>query len=76
MKRSEMLKKLCEPIEIEGVDLMLWPNEAEAILRRIEELGMLPPISNIIKSIDAEMPALGRGKFNYQIETNEWESEE
>jgi len=42
MKRSEMIKKLCEPIQLGNVDLHLWPEEAEAILNILEKLGMRP----------------------------------
>lgn len=43
MKRSEMIKKLCEPIQLGNVDLHLWPEEAEAILKVLEDAGMRPP---------------------------------
>lgn len=48
MKRSDILKELVKPVEIEEEDglmeitLHLYPMEAEAILKRIEALGMLP----------------------------------
>lgn len=46
MKRSAILKELVKPIEVEkdepNFTLHLFPQEAEAILKRIESLGMLP----------------------------------
>ena len=45
MKRSDMLNKLImEPIEVlSEIDIHLFRAEAEAILKRLEELGMKPP---------------------------------
>ena len=45
MKRSEMIEKLCQPLKVNGDDLTLhlFPAEAEAVLGRLESLGMLPP---------------------------------
>lgn len=43
MKRSEAIKLLSEPLGIDEFNLHLWPVEAEAILRKIESIGMLPP---------------------------------
>ena len=65
MKRSEMIEKLLEPLGIEGLDLHLFRIEAEAILTRVEELGMLPPFSSKAASKSNEMDAPG----------NEWDPE-
>ena len=45
MKRSDMIKKLTEPIDIVGVNFHLFEFEANAILDIIEALGMVPPFS-------------------------------
>lgn len=79
MKRSQMIELIVyEALSWDGLDTSGVPLEeiANDMLNVCEKFGMLPPTSKIIKSIDAEMPALGKGKFNYEIETNEWESEE
>lgn len=52
MKRSEMINKLCEPITLDNIDLHLSPEEADAILKRIEQLGMLPP--NLTGTVQVE----------------------
>lgn len=54
MKRSEMIRKLASQILVGDVDLWLYPAEAEAILDRLEELGMRPPITNINESVRTE----------------------
>ena len=50
MRRSKMIEALTEPIIARDVELHLWPSEAEAILERIEELGMLPPRKNELET--------------------------
>lgn len=83
MKRSEMLKLIANQLNflngtfdgLKDVFTEVELAKADVILTTIEEAGMLPPTSKITKSIDAEMPALGKGKFNYEIETNEWDPE-
>lgn len=45
MKRSDMIKKLTELIDIVGINLHLFESEASAILDRIGALGMVPPFS-------------------------------
>jgi len=42
MKRSDMIKAMCTPFNDDVVNLHLFEVEAEAILKRIEELGMIP----------------------------------
>lgn len=65
-----MLLKLMAPIQVEGqVDLHLFLVEAEAILNRIEQLGMLPPITK--KTDPGHFPG---DAFEYQL--NEWEPED
>lgn len=77
MKRSEMIDLIYEVIyrANKTQDFTMY-DTAEAVLNAQERAGVLPPTSKIIKSIDAEMPALGKGKFNYEIEMNEWEPED
>lgn len=67
MKRSEMIKKLSEPIVLGNVDLHLWSEEAEAILSRMEGLGMLPPrITDV-----PEERVLDLGKHKWEPEDEE-----
>jgi hypothetical protein len=64
MKRSEMIKKLTERIKIDMqgvIDICLFESEADAILNRLEQLGMRPPLAG--------------GDLAGYVEDGEWELE-
>jgi len=83
MKRSEMIWEIAKDLicqdEIsypekyqKSLPFSTYINDAEALLDKIEKLGMKPPYR---KRTESEKELIGEGGMNFMVYTQNWEKE-